>query len=163
MYCKVNYSPQRSISSTELVWSVRLLGLPLNFLTSAEPASQLWTTICKTSLLKSQLLMLRVFCRIFSSSRSTTWCYVSGVLIWNPLKLANNICERFRYYERNGAAHIQKIFSSLPNQGKQEATRSLYSRRICGSERTNWRPCSFLAKSLLTALHCLLNVESNRD
>ena len=133
MYCKVNYSPQRSISSTELVWSVRLLGHPLNFLTSAEPASQLWTTICKTSLLKSQ-------------SKSTTWCYVSGVLIWNPLKLANNIYERFRYYERNGAAHIQKIFSSLPNQGKQEATRSLYSRRICGSERTNWRPCSFFSE-----------------
>ena len=42
-----------------------------------------------------------------------------------------------RYYERNGAAHIEKIFSSLPNQGKQEAIQSLYSGRICGSEGTN--------------------------
>ena len=63
--------------------------------------------------------------------------FVSAVFIWNPLKLANNIYERFRYYERNRAARIQKIFSSLPNQGKQEATLSLYSGRICGSEGTN--------------------------
>ena len=153
MYCKVNYSSQRSISSTELVWSVRLpqelltcvrlLGLPINFLTSVEAASQLWTTIYKKSLLKSQLVMLNVFRRIFSSSRSTTWCYVSGDFIWNPLKLANNIYERFRYYEWNGAAHTQKIFSSLPNQGKQESTRSLYSRRICCAGGTKWRPCRF--------------------
>ena len=144
MHCKVNYSCQRSVSNTGLIWSVRLLGLPLNFLTCVEAASQLWPTICKTSLLESQMVMLKVFRRIFSSSRSTTWCYVSGVFIWNLLKLANNIYGSLRYYERNGAAHIKKIFSSLPNQGKQEAIRSLYFGRICGSEGTNWRPCSFL-------------------
>ena len=81
--------------------------------------------------------MLKVFRRIFPSSRGTTWCYVNVFFIWNPLKLENNIYERFRYYERNGATHIQKIFSSLPNQGKQEATRSLYCNWICGSEGTN--------------------------
>ena len=53
MYCKANYSSQRSISSIELVWSVRLLGLPLKLLTCVETASQLWTTAYKTSLLKS--------------------------------------------------------------------------------------------------------------
>ena len=77
--------------------------------------------------------------------------------------MANNIYERFRYYERNRAAQIQKIFSSLPNQGKQEATLSLYSGRICGSEGKNWRPCGFLAKSLLSAFYCLLKMESYED
>ena len=60
-----------------------------------------------------------------------------SLFIWNPLKLENNIYERFRYYERKRAAHIQEIFSSPPNQGKQEATLSLYSGRICGSEGKN--------------------------
>ena len=116
MHCKVNYSCQRSVSNTGLIWSVRLLGLPLNFLTCFEAASQLWPTICKTSLLESQMVMLKVFRRIFSSSRSTTWCYVSGVFIWNPLKLANNIYGSLRYYERMELHTLRKY--SAPFQTK---------------------------------------------
>ena len=79
MYCKVNYSSQRSISSIELVWSVRLLGLPLKLLTCVETASQLWTTVYKTSLLKSNWwCWFRFRARWLSGDltvdRSTTWC-----------------------------------------------------------------------------------------
>lgn len=57
------------------------------------------------------------FRRIFPSARSTTWCCVCGVSVWNPLKLVDDIFVGFCFYKRSGDGHFQKIFSMLPNQG----------------------------------------------
>ena len=118
MYCKVNYSSQRSISSIELVWSVKLLGLPLKLLTCVETASQLWTTAYKTSLLKSNRWCWTFFVAYFRAlgtrvTGQVARSHVARKPESKPEKTARNLSRVARNFSNSSLHWSAKVFIAL--------------------------------------------------